>query len=82
MEALSTITDGTVSIARPRPMSAPMSLSTLGRGGTSLIGTIGGRLEDALLLLVAVFLLPFGILLIGMPIALCARVILEIARRL
>jgi hypothetical protein len=59
-----------------------MSASTLGPGRTSLIGTIGGRLEDALLLLLVVFLLPVAILLIGMPIVACARVALEIARRL
>ena len=82
MQALATITDGTVSTARPQPMSALMSASTLGLGRTSLIGTIGGHLEDALLLLVAVFLIPVAILLIGIPIAVCVRVALEIARRL
>jgi len=46
------------------------------------VGTIGGRLEDALLLLLAVFLLPIAILVIGTPIALCARLVLEIVRRL
>ena len=56
--------------------------SNRGLGRTSLIGTIGGRLEDALLLLLAVFLLPVGILVIGTPIALCVRLVLEIVRRL
>jgi hypothetical protein len=81
METLATITDGPVSLARPQPMSPPISASTLGRA-EPLIGTIGGRLEDALLLLLVVFLLPVAILLIGMPIVACARVALEIARRL
>jgi hypothetical protein len=82
MQTLATITDGTASMARPQPMSPPMNASTVGLGRTSLIGTIGGRVDDALLLLVVVFLFPAGILLIGMPIAVCARVALEIARRL
>jgi hypothetical protein len=82
MQILGTITDGTVSMARPQPMSAAIGASAPGRGRTSLIRTIGGRLEDALLLLLAVFLLPVAILLIGTPIALCARLVLEIVRRL
>jgi hypothetical protein len=82
MQTLGTITDGTVTVARPRPMAAPISASTVGRGRTPVIRTIGGLLEDALLLLLAVFLLPVGILLIGTPIVLCARLVLEIVRRL
>ena len=82
MQTLTAIPDGTASIAPPPPVAAPISASTLGLGRTSLIGTIGGRLEDALLLLLAVFLLPVGILLIGTPIALCARLVFEIVRRL
>jgi hypothetical protein len=82
MQPLASITDGTVAMARPQPMAAPMRAPTLGLGRTSLIGTIGARLEDALLLLLAVFLLPVGILLIGTPIALCIRLVFEIVRRL
>jgi hypothetical protein len=82
MRTLAAITDGTASIAHPPPVATPLSASTLGLGRTSLIRTIGGRLEDALLLLLGVFVLPFGILLIGTPIALCVRLVLEIARRL
>jgi hypothetical protein len=69
-------------MAPPQPMSAALAKSTRGPGRTSLIGTVGGHLGDALLLLLAVFLFPVGILLIGTPIALCARLVLEIVRRL
>ena len=41
---------------------------------------IAGLLEDAVLLLLAVFLLPVIILLVGAPIALCIRAIIEIVR--
>jgi hypothetical protein len=82
MQTLATIADGTVSMARPQAMSAAGSGSTLGVRRTSLIGIIGRRLEDALLLILAVFLVPVGILLIGTPIALCARLVLELVRRL
>jgi hypothetical protein len=51
-------------------------------GGTSLVRNLGRPLGDALLLLLAVLSLPFAILLIGMPIAVCVRLILELARRL
>ena len=82
MQTLATITDGNGVNGPPKPMSPPISASTFGFGRTSLIGTIGGRLEDALLLLLAVVLLPVAILLIGTPIALCARLVFEIVRRL
>jgi len=41
---------------------------------------IAGYLEDAVLLMLAVFLLPVIILLLGAPIALCIRAIIEIVR--
>jgi hypothetical protein len=69
-------------MARPQPMVAAISGRAPRLGQTSLIRSIGGLLGDALLLLLAVFLLPAGIVLIGTPIALCARLVLEIARRL
>ena len=37
--------------------------------------------EDVVLLMLAVFLLPFTILLVGAPIALCLRAVIEIVRR-
>jgi len=40
------------------------------------------RLEDVLLLLLAAFLIPVGILLIGSPIALAVRLVRELVRRL
>ena len=82
MQTVSTITDGIVLPAAPRPMPAPISAFTAGLRRTSLIGTVGGHLQDVLLLLIAVFLFPVGILLVGTPIALCARLVLEIIRRL
>jgi hypothetical protein len=41
-----------------------------------------GLLEDAGLLTVAVFLLPVAILLVGSPIALCIRAIVDVVRSL
>ena len=40
-----------------------------------------GRFDDAVLLLLAVFLFPLIILLVGAPIALLVRVVIEIAHR-
>ena len=48
----------------------------------SLFRTVAGVLEDAVLLILVVVLFPLGILLVGMPIALCVWAVLEIARRL
>ena len=44
-------------------------------------GTMTGRLEDAVLLMLAVLLAPLAILLIGAPIALCVRAVIEIVNR-
>jgi hypothetical protein len=41
-----------------------------------------GILDDALLLVLAVFLFPLSILVIGAPLALFVRLVIEIARRL
>jgi hypothetical protein len=41
---------------------------------------IAGLLEDAVLLIVAALLVPVVILLVGAPIALCIRAIIEIVR--
>jgi hypothetical protein len=62
--------------------SSVVSAPALSVGGTSLVRNLGRPLGDALLLLLAVLSLPFAILLIGMPIAVCVRLILELARRL
>ena len=53
-----------------------------GVAGTAFLCKVADVLEDAVLLALAVFLFPLGILLIGTPIALCVRAVLEIARRL
>lgn len=73
---------GSFTVAGAQSMAPATSVSTPGRGRAALMGTIGGHLEDGLLLLLAVFAFPLGILLIGTPIVLCARLILEILRRL
>ena len=44
--------------------------------------TIGGVLEDVVMLLVVVLLVPLAILLVGMPVVLVVRVLLEIAHRM
>ena len=49
--------------------------------GMHLFRTIVAVLEDAVLLLLIVLLFPLFILLLGMPIALIVRAVIEIARR-
>jgi len=44
--------------------------------------SIPGVLEDVVWLVLVVLLFPLGILLIGTPIALCVRALVEIAHRL
>jgi hypothetical protein len=41
----------------------------------------GGLVEDAALALLLVFLAPIAIIVVGAPIALCVRLVVEIARR-
>ena len=41
-----------------------------------------GFLDDAVLLLLVILLFPLGILLVGTPVALLVRVLIQIARRL
>lgn len=41
-----------------------------------------GLLDDVVLLLLVVFLAPLAILVIGTPVALCVRLLIEIAQRL
>lgn len=48
----------------------------------SLLRRVSGVLEDVLLVLLIVLLVPVGILLIGAPIALVVLTIVELARRL
>lgn len=50
-------------------------------GAPSLLRRIAGGLEDAILLLLVVYLFPVAILVVGTPIALLARLALEIASR-
>ena len=49
--------------------------------GMHVFRTIVAVLEDAVLLLLIVLLFPLFILLLGMPIALIVRAVIEIARR-
>jgi hypothetical protein len=44
--------------------------------------TIGGVLQDVVMLLVVILLVPLAILLVGMPVVLLVRVVLEIAHRM
>ena len=80
MQALATITSGAVtgSTSGVGVASAP----AVGVTGTSVVRKLRGLLGDVLLMVLAVLSLPVAILLIGTPIALCVRLILEIARRL
>jgi hypothetical protein len=50
-------------------------------GATGLGRTILGWLEDASLLLLLAFMFPVVILVLGMPVALFVRLLIEIARR-
>ena len=79
MEASATITNGAVTGSTS---GGEVSASSLSVVGTSVVRKLGGLLGDVLLLLLAVLSLPLAILLIGTPIALCLRLIVEIARRL
>jgi hypothetical protein len=77
---------------RPWPVAAPEdagdNLATaatepaLLATGTHPLRRIAGILEDAVLLLLAVFLFPLIILLVGTTIALFVRGMIEIAHRL
>lgn len=69
-------------VAGAQSMAPASSVSPAVRGRSALIGILGGHLEDGLLLLLAVFAFPLGILLIGTPIVLAARLVLAILRRL
>ena len=59
-----------------RPDSGRRTLTTV-RGFHKIVGLV----DDAVLLLLAVFLFPLIILLVGAPIALLVRVVIEIAHR-
>jgi hypothetical protein len=51
-------------------------------GGRSPLRTMLGLLDDAVLLLLLVLLIPLVIVLLGMPVALLVRLLVEIAQRL
>jgi hypothetical protein len=52
------------------------------KGGSSWFSTVMTGLSDAMLLVLVVLLFPLTILLVGAPIALALRVLIEIAHRL
>jgi hypothetical protein len=58
-----------------------VTASTPARERTSLLQTLCGWLEDVTWLLVGVLLFPLIILLIGTPVALLVRGLIEIVRR-
>jgi hypothetical protein len=49
--------------------------------GANSFRRMTGLLEDAVLLMLIVFLFPLVILLVGAPIALCVRAVIEIVNR-
>lgn len=51
-------------------------------GGRRPRHTIVGLLDDAVMLLLVILLFPLAILLVGMPVALFVRLLLEIAERM
>lgn len=80
MEALATITSGAVT-ASTRGVGV-VSAPSLSVAGTSIVRKLGRLLGEVLLMVLAVLFLPVATLLIGTPIAVCVRLIFEIARRL
>ena len=66
----------------------PVRRDSHGRGDSRRLAggharhTIGGVLEDVVMLLVVVLLVPLAILLVGMPVVLLVRLLLEIAQRI
>jgi len=50
--------------------------------GRRLFRNIVGLLEDAVLLLLVILLIPLAILLVGSPVALLVRLLVEIAQRM
>jgi hypothetical protein len=87
------VVTGALSSDRPLPIAATVMFDSNNRGvtikapllpvaGTPLIRRIAGALEDVVWLLLVVSLFPLVILVIGTPIALCVRALVEIAHRL
>jgi hypothetical protein len=52
------------------------------RTGSHPPHTIPGLLDDAVMLLLVILLVPLAILLVGMPVALLVRLLIEIAERM
>ena len=52
------------------------------RAGGHVRHTFGEVLEDVVMLLVVILLVPLAILLVGMPVVLLVRLLLEIAQRM
>jgi hypothetical protein len=60
----------------------PANVQAVSTASTRLFHRMSGVFADAVLLLVAVFLLPLIILMVGTPIALFVRLVMEVAHRL
>jgi hypothetical protein len=73
----SIVSDGRLVMHRGRPVSGPAHDS----GGSRFRREIGKRLNDVVWLLLIVLLAPVAILVIGTPVALFARLLIEIAER-
>jgi hypothetical protein len=59
----------------------PVSGQAQGNRTSRFRQDIGRRLDDVVLLLVIVVLIPLAIVVIGTPVALCVRLLIEIAQR-
>ena len=69
-------------IVSPRPWLVPLARQRRTLFDPGWVERLRGWIEDAILLLVLAFAFPVAILILGTPIALGVRLVLEIARAL
>jgi hypothetical protein len=62
----------------PRPLVAVTALANSPMAKQSRVRRLGRFVEDAVLLVAAVLLIPLAILVVGTPIALLARLLIEL----
>jgi hypothetical protein len=71
-----------VAVANPgRPAAGVSGLAQRGAAKRSL-HTIAARLDDAVTLVLLIWLFPLAILIVGAPVALLVRALIEIVKRL
>ena len=84
MQTSTIASDGPLAVVGPEHAAGRQVASVRGHArpaaGATFLRRTTGFLEDAVLLLLVVFLLPLIILLVGAPIALCVRGVIEIVR--